>query len=89
MTDIQEVLKARRELEIALQNYVQTTRDLPNMFIQDYVIICASESMEPGHENVTYFNNINRPAMAIYSVLGLLDSARGYYRRASTGRNDD
>ena len=57
------------------------------MFVQDYVIIAASESMEPGHENVTYCNNISRLAMPIYSVLGLLESARGYYRKAS-GAND-
>jgi hypothetical protein len=87
MTDIQEVAKKRAVLEAALQDYIRSTRDLPNMFVQDYVIIAASESMEPGHENVTYFNNINRLAMPIYSVLGLLESARGYYRKAS-GAND-
>lgn len=86
MPSIEEVAKARRELEEALQTYVRTTRDLPNMFVQDYVIIVASESMEPGHENITYFNHMNRQAMPLYGVVGLLDSGIKYYRESGTTR---
>jgi len=85
MSDVNptEIVEARKELEAALQRYVRATRDLDNMFVQDYVLVVASESMEPGHENITYFNHINRVAMPIYAVQGLLLSAAGYYQRAS------
>lgn len=82
-----ELLKARVELEQALQNYIRLTRDdVGNMFVQDYVIACASESMDEGHSNITYFNHMNRIAMPIYSVVGLLGACTDYYRKA--GRHE-
>jgi hypothetical protein len=83
MTSVEEVAKARHTLEQALQEYVRLTRDLPNVFIQDYVILTASESMEPGHENITYLNHLNRMGMPIYSVVGLLESGKTYYAAMS------
>lgn len=83
MTTPAELLAARVKLEQALQDYVRLTRDdVGNVFVQDYVIAVASESMDEGHSNVTYFNHMNRIAMPIYAVVGLLDNCLGYYREA-------
>lgn len=89
MDNIEALRAARKQLEEALQEYVRLSRDgVDNVFVQDYVIAVASESMMPGYENVTLFNHLNRPAMPLYGVLGLLESARGYYRKAAgTGDN--
>jgi hypothetical protein len=74
--------EARSKLENALMEYVRITRpDVGNVFVQDYVIACASESMDPGQENVTYFNHLNRAGMPTYGVVGLLDSAVTFYRK--------
>jgi len=82
MATPEEIREVRQKLETALQDYVRLTReDVGNVFVQDYVIAVASESMDPGYENVTLFNHLNRPSMALYSVVGLLESAKGYYTR--------
>lgn len=87
MTNPKELLEARVKLEQALQDYIRLTRDdVGNMFVQDYVIAVASESMDEGQSNVTYFNHLNRIAMPVYSVVGLLDNCLMYYRRA--GRHE-
>jgi hypothetical protein len=86
MAKPEEVRGAREKLEAALQDYIRLTRDdVGNVFVQDYVIAVASESMDPGFENTTLFNHLNRPSMALYSVIGLLESAKGYYTRIGLG----
>jgi hypothetical protein len=86
MATPEEIREVRQKLEAALQDYVRLTReDVGNVFVQDYVIAVASESMDPGYENTTLFNHLNRPSMALYSVVGLLDSATGYYKRVGGG----
>jgi len=82
MATTEELREARQKLEAALQDYIRLTReDVGNVFVQDYVLAVASESMDPGYENTTLFNHLNRPSMALYSVIGLLESAKGYYTR--------
>lgn len=73
--------EAKAALETALTNYMRLNRDDEDnqLFIQDYVILLASESMEPGKENITYHDCINRSMMAKYSIIGLLHSGLGYY----------
>jgi hypothetical protein len=77
--------QAKAALEAALTNYMRFNRDDDNnqLFIQDYVILLASESMEPGKENITYHDCINRSMMAKYSIVGLLHSGLGYYNGCS------
>jgi hypothetical protein len=84
MPNVEEIRAARVKLEEAMQDYIRLTRDgVENVFVQDYVIAVASESMQPGYENVTLFNHLNRPAMPLYTVLGLLESAKIYYHKAA------
>lgn len=78
-----EIYEARRNLEAALQAYVRLLRpQLKNMYVQDYVMIVASEAMDPGHENITYMNAVNRENMAQYAVKGLLHSGLESYTRS-------
>lgn len=80
-------LEVRENLEKAISEYVRASRpDLENMFVQDYVIAIASECMDEGHENVTYFNHLNRPGMPGYSVVGLLDMSITYFRNENQPR---
>lgn len=87
MATPEEFASARAALEAALTNYVRLHReDTENhMFIQDYVILAASESMEPGKENTTYHNCINRSMMARYAIVGLLHSGLRYYEADENG----
>lgn len=79
-----EVRTAYTNLETAIQDYVRLTRNIDNMFVQDFVVIVASESMEPGYESMTFSNCINRSQMALYSIMGLIDAGKQYYRRMQT-----
>lgn len=81
MATHQEMDEARRDFENALQRWVRFSRedDEGLFFIQDYAVTVASESMEPGQENMTYMNFIARPNMPGYSVVGLLKSALHYW----------
>jgi hypothetical protein len=77
------LIEKRQALEHALQEYVRAARVEPgNMFVQDYVLAVASESMDEGYSNVTFFNHMNRPGMAIYQAVGLLHNCLGYYEGA-------
>lgn len=83
MATQQELIEARAKFETALQEYIRLTRpDVGNVFVQDYVITTASESMDPGHENITYLNHVNRVGMPTYACVGLLDTGLAYYREA-------
>lgn len=76
-----EIYAARKEVEESVQKLVRLTYDgtVGNMYVQDFVICVASESMDPGHENTTYMNNFNRLGMAKYQCMGLLVSALKKY----------
>ena len=86
MPTSEEMSKARAELEAALTNYIRLSRDDTenHMFVQDYVMLVASESMEPGKENITYHNCFNRQMMSQYAVIGLLHSGLKYYNKEDT-----
>lgn len=79
------LLECRAKLEAALQDYVRASRPEPgNMFVQDYVLAVASESMDPGYSNVTFFNHMNRPGMPVYAAIGLIDNCMGFYKQAGS-----
>jgi len=83
MTPEEEILKARQQLEAAIQTIVRVSRDNDqNIFIQDWALVVCSESMEPGKENLTYTNTINRTGMASYQVIGLHQVGAHYYLNA-------
>lgn len=74
--------EAKTRFEAALQDYIIASYDEPgNMFVQDYVICIASESMDEGNSNITYHNYACRPGMAAYAVIGLLDAGQHYFRK--------
>lgn len=85
MTKDEEYAKARDQLEQAIQEMVRISRedDESFLFLQDYVIMTACESMEPGQGNMTFTNTITRPGMSVYSVIGLHQQAIHHYLHSS------
>ena len=80
-TDANErILKARQQLENAIQEIVRISRDDDDsIFIQDWALVVNSESMAPGCEHLSFVNTINRLGMASYQVIGLHQVGAHYY----------
>lgn len=79
------MIKARDDLYNALTEMVRMSREDEEgyLFVQDWAIVCASESMEPGKENFTFTNVFARPGMSQYAVVGLHEVASHSYMNAA------
>lgn len=73
MADLEKYTKARKEMEEAMQNFFRVVHDDDegHMFLQDWAIILAGESMDPGQENKTFTHRTCRQGMSRYAVVGL------------------
>lgn len=82
----QKVLEARQRLESAITDIIRLVRedDEGSIFLQDYAMVTACESMKPGMENFTLTNTLCRVGMSAYSVIGMHNQAANYYLNGGT-----
>lgn len=79
MSDTSE--QARIKLEQAISEYVQASREDPNMLVTNYVLIVASESMDDAEH--TFFNYKVPNMTPKYMTRGLLTEAMEHYKSDS------
>lgn len=78
-----KMFEARDKLQAAMQEMISLSYEpdgVGHMYVQDWVLCVASESMQPGHGNKTFLCNFSREGMPTYQIIGLLGSAKRRYQ---------
>ena len=80
-----KMIEARERLFAAMHDMLNLSYEdegIGNMYITDWVLCVAAESMQPGHSDKTFLINFARQGMATYQTTGLLGNALKRYENS-------
>lgn len=75
----ERMTEARDRLATAMHDMLKVSYEkdgLDHMYVTDWVLCVAAESMQPGYGDKTFLINFTRAGMATYQITGLLDNAK-------------